>query len=396
MKIVFVGSVYPLEREEEIRRNSRAGIDNAANNLQWALLTGLDHFYPDTEVLTQPCIGTFPLKYRRVLFKGSGFSHKPGARDHCLGFINLPLVKHLVKEIELFKILKKNTGHLKETTIIIYGVHSPYLKAVTQLKGKHKNIKICQIVPDLPQFMSESRNPIYRLLKCFDAILINNYLKKVDSFVLLSDHMAPALNVGNRPWTRVEGIFEQKHVTEHAEKENYKTILYTGTLAQRYGIINLLDAFDAIKNPDYRLWICGEGKCRGEIQKRAGSDRRIKYFGQQTRASVSVLQKRATVLVNPRTPEKDYTKYSFPSKTMEYLASGTPCIIYGLEGIPEEYFHYCFVINNENRDGLKEMIVNVCEKDPAELEALGKKAYEFILKNKNPISQVKKICDLIN
>lgn len=395
MKILFVCSVYPREREEEIKQNSKGGIDNAANNLQWALIEGLDYYYPNLQVITQPCIRTYPLNYKKIFFKKSSFSHIAGAVDYCLGFINIPLIKHLVKEITLYKILKKNTNYREATTVIIYGIHSPYLKAAVDLKKNNTNIKICQIVPDLPQFMSESINPIYRFLKKIDSIFINKFLYKIDSFVLLSQYMAEQLKVGIRPWTTVEGIFRQPDFSEYVPKLKNKTILYTGTLARRYGIINLLEAFEAIKDSNYRLWICGEGDCRMEIENRAKSDTRIKYYGQQSRTSVLSLQKQATVLVNPRTSSGEYTIYSFPSKIIEYMASGTPCIMYNLKGIPEEYFNYCFVVRKENVESLKEMIMTVCEKDQAELDELGEKASKFILENKNPIAQVKKIYEMI-
>ena len=396
MNTIFVGSLFPQERETEIRNNSKSGIDNAANNLQWALIEGLDYYYPNLRVITFPNIRTFPLHYRKILFRKSIFIHKSGSEDDCMGFINLPIIKHVIKKHSLYNILFKIVNPKEETTIIIYGIHSPFLKAAVEIKKKNKNIQICLIVPDLPQFMSESKNPIYLFLKSIDSVLINKCLKNIDSFVLLSDSMADTLGLGNKPWTRVEGIFKQPDNVEDLPIKESKTILYTGTLARRFGIIDLLEAFDAIKDRNYKLWICGEGDCRNEIETRANSDTRIKYFGQQSRSHTLELQKMATVLVNPRSSVGDYTKYSFPSKTMEYMASGTPCIMGRLKGVPEEYFQYCFVLKNENVEGLKNMILTVCEKEQTELDEFGFKAAKFILENKNPITQVNKIYKMIN
>mgnify|MGYP003303651866 CR=1 FL=1 len=44
------------------------------------------------------------------------------------------------------------------------------------------------------------------------------------------------------------------------------------------------------------------------------------FTGKIDRSQVLALQRSATVLVNPRRNNEEYTKYSFPSKTMEYLA----------------------------------------------------------------------------
>ena len=52
------------------------------------------------------------------------------------------------------------------------------------------------------------------------------------------------------------------------------------------------------------------------------------------------------------------SKYFFPSKMMDYLASGTPTISTKLKGIPEEYFNYCFTIENGDPKTLKNKITN--------------------------------------
>ena len=88
-------------------------------------------------------------------------------------------------------------------------------------------------------------------------------------------------------------------------------------------------------------------------------------------------------------------KYSFPSKTMEYLASGTPTLLYRLPGIPDEYFNYCFVVDGLGIKALQVKIEEVLNLSHEDLELTGKRARDFILKQKNPIQQCKKIFQLI-
>lgn len=66
----------------------------------------------------------------------------------------------------------------------------------------------------------------------------------------------------------------------------------------------------------------------------ATKDRRIQYLGSIPHDEILQLQRTASLLVNPRTPEGIYTKYSFPSKTMEYLASGTPTLYMNCQEFP--------------------------------------------------------------
>jgi len=265
------------------------------------------------------------------------------------------------------------------------------------IKKLYPDIKICLIIPDLPQYMSGESTTIYEVLKAIDFSIIKKALREIDYFVLLSDYMAEALQIEHKPWVRVEGIYDPSENADKAfQKELHKTILYSGTLDRRYGILNLLLAFKAIPQNDYRLWICGEGNCRAEVEKYAEFDKRMKYYGQKPREEVLLLQKQATVLVNPRTSEGAFTKYSFPSKTMEYMASGTPCIIHRLLGIPEDYYQYCFAAEEETAEGLKKEILHVCSKSQATLDEFGRKAADYIREYKNPRMQVRKIADMIN
>jgi len=113
------------------------------------------------------------------------------------------------------------------------------------------------------------------------------------------------------------------------------------------------------------------------------------------REEVIKLQREAGVLINPRSSNSEFTRYSFPSKTMEYLASGTPLIMHPLKCLPEEYLKYIFIAYDESDSGLMKTIIDVCERDQEELTAIGQRAKQFILREKNSSVQVGKILELM-
>ena len=106
-------------------------------------------------------------------------------------------------------------------------------------------------------------------------------------------------------------------------------------------------------------------------------------------------QKQATVLVNPRQNNEEFTKYSFPSKTMEYLSSGIPVVAYKLDGIPDEYDAYIQYVEDDSIESLKKKLIEVCELSDEERQSLGSAGRAFVLTEKNSTIQVKKIVMLI-
>ena len=80
---------------------------------------------------------------------------------------------------------------------------------------------------------------------------------------------------------------------------------------------------------------------------------------------------------------------------MEYLASGTPTIMAHLACLPQDYESHLFFFDDESVDGIKNKIVEVCEKPQAELDAFGKSASAFILTEKNEKKQAGKVVALI-
>jgi glycosyltransferase involved in cell wall biosynthesis len=95
--------------------------------------------------------------------------------------------------------------------------------------------------------------------------------------------------------------------------------------------------------------LCGRGDSEDYIREKARQDSRIQYLGQVTPAQARELTLTADVLVNPRQAGETYTKYSFPSKNIEYLLSGNPVVAYMLESMPECYRTFIYEISPDGQ-----------------------------------------------
>lgn len=393
MSVIYIGSIYPTGSIDNLKTIG-SNIDFAAETFQTSLLQGLCGYYPQLKVITAPNISAYP-RVKKLSFKKEEFFLPFSGMKHLFaGFLNIPGVKFLSKCVRIRRAIKKMLDKGTDNTIIIYAVHSPFLLALCGIKkSKYKS---CLIVPDLPEFMSGNTSRLYLLGKKVDGWLIRMGLKKIDSYVLFSPHMQERLPIGDKPYTHMEGIFNTEGMIEgHVEKDKYKTILYTGHISRRMGIPNLIEAFRLIPDLDYRLWIRGNGECKGLVLQAMKEDSRIVYFDPMPKSELFRLQKKATVLINPVFSSQTFTRYFFPSKTMEYLASGTPTIMARLACLPQDYESHLFFFDDESVEGIKNKIVEVCEKPQAELDAFGKAAAEFILTEKNEKMQAAKIVELI-
>lgn len=390
-KILFLGPLYPPDQEARVHSRARVHGSSAPNVFQWNLLNGMQAVSGEALFVYNVLpVGSWPRGHRDAFLKDGDWNYN-GVRGHEIGSINVPFLKQSSRARRTKRLLKKNTHAGDE--IVIYSAYMPFLRAVYKLP---RDVKITVIITDLPEFYDLGKvSKLRSFLRKAQNRMIYKYMQRVDRFVVLTEQMREPLRVGARPWIRMEGICNATQEVFDGLEEKTKAILYSGTLHYQYGIKNLLDAFSKMTDDAAELWICGGGEAEKEIRELEKQDPRVKFFGFCSQEKVAELRGKAAVLVNPRTNEGEYTKYSFPSKTMEYMASGKPVVMYKLDGVPAEYDEYLFYAHEANTaDGLKAAIENVLEHyDEAKQKAL--RAQRFVRENKSGIAQAKRLFDFL-
>ena len=289
-------------------------------------------------------------------------------------------VRKLIK-----KWLKKTKG---EQRIILTYAANPVLLAFCP--ARKQGVKIITICSEVPAFrnMTEGNRVINSLKKKFFSF----FNGKMDGFIYMSKHMNETCNPLGKPYTVVEGMTTIiPYVKREDVSDNCEIVFYAGGVHVENGIDILLEAFNLIKDKNVTLFICGEGNAVDLTKKYASNNEKIRYLGVLPNEEVRKLEREATLLINPRKPDKGLTRYSFPSKTFEYFLSGTACIMTRLDGIPEEFYDYCYTCDVSNAEILARDISRVLSISKKERENMAKKAYEFIISNKSPAMQTKKI-----
>lgn len=390
--IIFIGSVYSEDKILEYQKKCKKGFQFASQALQESILRGFIANGVNLNVLSFPSLPTYPKGYKNPIIKTDSFYIDSSQIGYSIGRINLPILRANFQCLSYVK--KWISESIGKKTVFIYGLNPIYLELASKIKKLDSSIKVCLMVPDLLEFTGV--NKYYKMLglRRRQKRIINKYINEVDSYVYLSKYMEEKFP--SRPSIVIEGIYNGGSLEgKSIEKDDNKNILYTGNIDERYGIMDLVKAFLLIKDPSCRLWICGFGDTENKIKELSIVDDRIVFMGSLPRVEVLKLQRKATLLVNPRHSTEEYTKYSFPSKTMEYLASGTPTLMCRLKCIPEEYFYHLYFIDDESVEGYKDALVRVLSMDSTILEKRGKDATTFILEEKNNIKQVERIVNFL-
>lgn len=406
MKIAYCSLLLPEEKKLAERTRGRLpGI--SLHKFTRALIKGLDENL-DKPIKVFNIINTlnYP-NFPELIFKTEKWSHAKNTEDWHIGYINLFGIKYITQTNGLYKKLKAFVRENKDENcyIIVHHIFYPTVKAAYKLKKRYKDkVKILFITGDMNgQFglQQQFKRNIKQLITERIEKKVDKMVKTYDGYVFATKEMAKAYGVEHKPFTVVECAYAEAEYHEN-KKDNslnpdgHKVIFYAGSMRTEYGIPHLLRAFSLIDKPDYELWLAGGGSAVNMVKEYAARDNRIKYLGFIPPKEVYIREKNSTVLINPRTSELEFVKYSFPSKTMEGLASGKPYIAHKLPCDPPEYAGNIIYAENESDDALAAKIVEICELSDKKREEIGKKAKEFILTQKNPKVMCKKIIDMIN
>ena len=319
---------------------------------------------------------------------------------HHISILNLPIIKQIyVSIVMMFNIfwwLIKNYNE-KEKIIIFDGAYVTLLPIIMICTFFFKCDKI-PVICDVYSYMANVEDARCQKNKLSIVVskIISFYLSNMQGYIFLTEKMSDLLNKKNKPYIVIEGLsdFKLKRTDENQIKENKFVVLYAGALKKEYGLQNLIDGFMSFENSFAELWICGAGPYSNEIKQYQGKDKRIKFFGHLPLKEVLNKEQVATLLINPRPTNLEFTQYSFPSKNMEYMASGTPILTTKLQGMPSEYYEYIYIIDGNDSKSIKCAFEKLSKLSNDELNKKGKEAQKFILTKKNKKIQASKILEL--
>ena len=393
--LAFIGSVVPDRPEFQNPAFNRAG-NMFQENLLFALsAAGL----PPDNILSQPPIQSFP-RSRLIWSSGARLKLANGMQVRVGPFLNLPVLRPLTVGLAiLINLIIWGWRHRNIPHRVVYTFNLTEPPGLFTLIGAR--LVRAKAVASINDVNIPGETVPRSLSRRVDFWLQKQLMPRFDGLVVVNrriiDDFAP-----QAVFIRMEGGVPEA-LLQLAPKSGVKTdagsapftIVATGTLNEANGFLDILEAFSLLPSEGYRLRIAGTGPLSQIIKRAAEGDPRIEYCGYLSFEQVVALQSTADVLVNMRLTQRLNTRYFFPSKTIEYLASGVPVITTCTGHIEEEYAHIAFLLQDESPLGLAQMIEHVASLDPEIRAQTGRAAMEHVRMHSTWEAQGRRVVEFI-
>ena len=392
MKLIYVG--YAIDKN---LCDSQIGASVAGNNMQLGILDELiDKKDIDLDVITVYPTASYPT-VRDIVFRKEYIKVTDKVRSTLIGFINIPFLKEITQAISILTSTKKILNENDNVKILTFNARPSISIPLLILKKIYKFEIIC-LLADPPVDIQE-RFGLKKIIMNIFWNIIRKSILYYDKIIALNKE---AINIyaPKKPYLIVDGgisINESDYIDLNSEYEkDKKIILFTGALTEYNGIIEMIEAMDLISDEMIELHIYGSGPLEEYVRKKSQLMSNVIYKGVVSNKKIKIIQREATLLINPRRTNDLISKVTFPSKMIEYMLSGTPVLSTKLNGLSDEYLEHIYLINSLEPLELAKTIKDVLEYDSSDRYIKQENARLFILNNKTWNVQVNKIYNFIN
>jgi glycosyltransferase involved in cell wall biosynthesis len=389
--LIFVGAIVPEKPAFHTAAFSRSG-----QMYQREMLEGLGRAgLPASEIVSILPIPAYP-KSDRLWVSACREEIIEGADVRLLPFLNLsPLKQIMIGFLTVMELLRWGWRNRRTANrvVLTYNLTVPpglFTLLAARLIGAKSVVALCDI--DVPGQTVPS-GLIWRLNYRMQKWLIPRF----DGHIVAAEAIALDF-LANRPYVRVEGGISEQSVSFTGEVTDPGVISarpfrvgYAGRIDETNGIPTLLKAFSLLEGDQYRLRIAGGGPLEREVREAAEKDSRIEYLGFISLSEVLQLYKDSDVLVSMRITKGLNTKYFFPGKMMEYLASGTPVITTCTGHTEEEFGEFAYLLRDETPQGLANLVEKVAGMESESRKLMGGAARRYISTFKTWDAQARKV-----
>lgn len=392
MHIIFISATCARADYEDICKKRKYPLLDSSQKFFEMFLSGMAQ-QPD---VTVDCITLRPIS--RGTYPGFYIPQKTTRQDNiCYHYVpvwNFPVLKTVMGmasiKATLRMLLRRYAG--SEVRIICDPLLLEGLLPTVRL-GKRYGVMTAGFLTDMPDFANEcDEHGLIKkwMYRSYDRSATRS-MEKLDRHIVLTEAMACV--AGDKPWLLLDCIVDEtmlEGLTPRTHSDGVPHVLYAGKLHREFGLDLLAQAIPLVKQPCV-FDIYGDGNYAQELARLAEQAGNVKLHGIVPLRQVLEAELGAAVLINPRTAAGEFTKYSFPSKTAEYMLAGVPVVMFRLPGISQSYEDYISFAEAETPEAFAQRIDELLTLSTEEREKIGNTARTYVTENKNNRIQAQRV-----
>jgi glycosyltransferase involved in cell wall biosynthesis len=231
----------------------------------------------------------------------------------------------------------------------------------------------------------------------WDFALQRWLLPRFDGIMVVSRAIADDFVPGRRVCLIDGGVFPDLFgapPAREAASDGVFRIVLAGSLEAYNGVELALDALQYLPC-NVELVIAGTGSLAQRAREVAASDSRLVFRGYLDFDELLRVYRSADLLLNVRMTRSFDTKYFFPSKLMELLASGTPVLSTCAGHIAAVYGDVLYLLPEETPQTLASRVVAIAAEPAERRRSVGARARELVLTQKTWEQQGRAFADYI-
>lgn len=366
MKIIYFTTACEKEDYISFSKNWNTSLNTSIQNLHNRLIRSLALTH-EVEVIS---IRPFSKKYCKLRGLPSALTNEGKITWHYLEIKRHKVARFLSAKRQAKKLLSKM--NLKDC-IILTDTLNPYILNSSTSLAKKYNLPIIGICNNTP-------SGIHNTGKSYTQFLLS-MADDLSGYIAMTSGLNDLYNERSRASLILEGVNESKY-KEFDTKKYGKYIFYNGSLEEKYGVYDLIKAFNELNREDLKLIITGyhnfeESKFSSAIM----GNPNIIHLGMLDADKILSLENGALMNVNPCPYTEDFDRYLIPVNMLDYLASNTITVSVKNNRLQKYFDEDCIWVNSSDEEDLVNGMKKALDMKKDEKNKIVKKATMDMNKN---------------
>ena len=366
MKIIYFTTACEKEDYISFSKNWNTSLNTSIQNLHNRLIRSLALTH-EVEVIS---IRPFSKKYCKLRGLPSALTNEGKITWHYLEIKRHKVARFLSAKRQAKKLLSKM--NLKDC-IILTDTLNPYILNSSTSLAKKYNLPIIGICNNTP-------SGIHNTGKSYTQFLLS-MADDLSGYIAMTSGLNDLYNERSRASLILEGVNESKY-KEFDTKKYGKYIFYNGSLEEKYGVYDLIKAFNELNREDLKLVITGyhnfeESKFSSAIM----GNPNIIHLGMLDADKILSLENGALMNVNPCPYTEDFDRYLIPVNMLDYLASNTITVSVKNNRLQRYFDEDCIWVNSSDEEDLVNDMKKALDMKKDEKNRIVKKATMDMNKN---------------